>query len=674
MKKLLTLLLAILISLIIIVPIYSECPDHEGGDHVYDQEKLVSEATCTSPAMYIKKCSCGESDPSGAYEVGSPLGHNWVDTEITAATCTSAAIHANVCSRCGYVDESSKHSSGEPSAHNWVDTEISPKTCTEKAVHADKCSVCGAEREGSRQSVGELAEHTWVDTEISAASCTSAAVHADICSVCKTEKENSRHTVGDPVHDYVETELVPATCTQPAIYAEVCTKCGTEKSGSQHYVGSATGHSPTNKSNKYLKSSATCSSSAVYYYECATCGAKCEETYEFGSPKGHSYDSWTEVDENTHSHKCTSCGHSETESHEWGEGKVVEKPTETETGITEYTCKKCGAKKTEITDKVSVDNIPKPTIDVESRHYVYTGSPITFEVPDSNFYTAKNNVQINAGEYEVEVVLNKDNYLWEDGSNKNLKFTFVIEKADYDMSQVIFEDKAYIADGNSYSLEATNLPDGVSVAYSVSDIWEPGTYEVVASFVGDDNHNEIADMKAKLYILEVSENEIIGDGGSIIGIPNDVNFEVRELVEGDIEYISAKDAVISDFGIKEKDILGVVDLSLDFKGLVVEPNGSVTVTLYPSVANDEEFDLYHVHTDEFGNTFCEYVDYVLNADGTITFTLDTFSQIVFVKVTKSPLILIIIIIDIIALIALSAYIIIRRSKKNKDKVNEVKDD
>ena len=59
-------------------------------------------------------------------------------------------------------------------------------------------------------------------------------------------------------------------------------------------------------------------------------------------------------------------------------------------------------------------------------------------------------------------------------------------KLDYDMSNVKFEDKTLVYDGNEHTLEITgSLPNGVSVTYTNNKLTEVGTLQVTASFKGD---------------------------------------------------------------------------------------------------------------------------------------------------------------------------------------------
>ncbi|MBR6902333.1 MAG: hypothetical protein IKN39_00395, partial [Clostridia bacterium] len=79
-----------------------------------------------------------------------------------------------------------------------------------------------------------------------------------------------------------------ADCTHAAVYYKSCSVCG-DKSDETFESGSPLGHSIVNNTDaKYLKSVADCTHAAVYYKSCSVCGDKSDETFESGSPLGHS--------------------------------------------------------------------------------------------------------------------------------------------------------------------------------------------------------------------------------------------------------------------------------------------------------------------------------------------------------------------------------------------------
>ena len=137
----------------------------------------------------------------------------------------------------------------------------------------------------------------------------------------------------------------------------------------------------------------------------------------------------------------------------------------------------------------------------------YNGSAQSIEVanlPQGATVTySPSNTYTNAGVYTVTATVSAPNF-----DTATLSATLTINKASYDMSQVVFADKSVAYDGNAHSLEATNLPDGVTVTYIGNNQTNVGTYTVMAVFSGDSaNYNPIANMTAT---LTVTQNKVQG--------------------------------------------------------------------------------------------------------------------------------------------------------------------
>ena len=94
-----------------------------------------------------------------------------------------------------------------------------------------------------------------------------------------------------------------ATCTERAI----CDVCGGA-------YGDLAAHDFTAEvaEENYLKSEATCTEPAVYYKSCKTCGltsegTEQEDTFQYGNPLGHDYDTEWSQDETHHWYVCKRC-------------------------------------------------------------------------------------------------------------------------------------------------------------------------------------------------------------------------------------------------------------------------------------------------------------------------------------------------------------------------------
>lgn len=140
----------------------------------------------------------------------------------------------------------------------------------------------------------------------------------------------------------------------------------------------------------------------------------------------------------------------------------------------------------------------------------YDGQPhkveLNYELPEgAKIDYPYGNTFTNAGVYKIEGVISKSGY-----NVRTLETTLVIEKADYDMSEVIFEDTEFAYDGDYKTIVATNIPEGIEVTYDIfnqdktikmNKALNAGNYVVVANFVNkDDNYNSIPAKEAILTI------------------------------------------------------------------------------------------------------------------------------------------------------------------------------
>lgn len=306
-----------------------------------------------------------------------------------------------------------------------------------------------------------------------------------------------------------------------------------------------------------------------------------------------------------------------------------------------------------------------PNVDGITNKFTYTGEEIVYDIPDGEYYTITNNKQTDAGEYDAIAYLNSDKYLWKDGSDKYLYYHFTIEKADYDLSNVNFKDRAVIADGNEYSIYATNLPEGVSVIYNGENISEPGNYTIVAMLTGDNNHNQIDPLFANLYIIEKPTDieTLYSSLGSVTGLlPPAANIDTKILNKKEEKYKSISDALIKNTKVSENDILDVIDVEFTYSGIQIESNEKVTYSI--KNPEEEKIDIYAVNVDENGNIVCEKIKYETNED-MMVFTTDISSDLVFVKNRSSYILYIAIAIGIIVVIVLAIFGIIKMIKNRK---------
>ena len=124
------------------------------------------------------------------------------------------------------------------------------------------------------------------------------------------------------------------------------------------------------------------------------------------------------------------------------------------------------------------------------------------EYPYGNTFT-------NAGKYEVMAVISKSGY-----ESKTLSATLTINQNQRDSESIVFNDTTFVYNGEMKSVQATNVPEGVTVDYAISDyetdikinkIVNVGKYKVVAKFTDvNNNYKKIDD---KIAIVSVVKGE-----------------------------------------------------------------------------------------------------------------------------------------------------------------------
>lgn len=172
----------------------------------------------------------------------------------------------------------------------------------------------------------------------------------EVCTVCGVTVKNGEEI---PALGH-KTELKnkkDATCTEDGYSGDaVCTVCKEIINKGQTIPA---GHKTEIKDRK----EATCTETGYTGDEVCTV---CNELIKRGEQlpaAGHKFGAWTDTGNGkNHRHICEVCKVDETQAHNWDSGVVTKQPTEKEKGVMTYTCKDCGAVKTE---KISKDSKPK---------------------------------------------------------------------------------------------------------------------------------------------------------------------------------------------------------------------------------------------------------------------------------------------------------------------------
>ena len=148
--------------------------------HTFDQMNpssafLKSQATCTSPAVYYKSCSCGAKGTE-TFTYGNALGHT-----ASGTWGKDANYHWTVCSRCG--------AKGDLVAHSFD--------------NSGKCTVCGYSKE-------EAHVHTSHLTKVPAKAATCTTEGNTGYYTCECGAWFTDVTCKTPINDH-QSVVIPAT-------------------------------------------------------------------------------------------------------------------------------------------------------------------------------------------------------------------------------------------------------------------------------------------------------------------------------------------------------------------------------------------------------------------------------------------------------------------------------
>ena len=261
---------------------------YEHKDHIWDEETVTKEPTCTEPGVKRYTCSlCGEN----MTEEIPALGHAWnesysIDIPANCTTEGSMSIHCSQCDAMKDIEAipASGHQFGEwltiesgscegagtkqriCSVCNFIETEkLNPEghiwegdytvdklaTCTEAGSKSIHCSKCEAVKDSEVIPATGHNYSEWLQTK--APTCTESGSRERICATCN-EKETE--VIPPLSHEWNEEFTIdkPATCTEPgsqSIHCKVCgdTKDVTEIPATGHQFGEWETVSPGNRSS-----------------------------------------------------------------------------------------------------------------------------------------------------------------------------------------------------------------------------------------------------------------------------------------------------------------------------------------------------------------------------------------------------------------------------------------
>lgn len=273
------------------------------GGHKWQAGDIIKEPTCTTNGEQQYTCTvCNQTKT----EHVKATGHDYEIKVINAATCTSNGIARYICKTCGYAENHTITATGhKPEIRNKKEA-----TCSSTGYTGDTyCSVCN-KKLSSGETIAKK-EHAWVKQDNIPATCEKGEMEVEKCSVCGETKETQ---ISDPLgHDFGEWKTTKEpTCTKYGTKKRICKRCNEYEID----VIDPTGHQHT----KIIDQK----------------DATCEE-------KGYSGDLY-----------CEDCRviiqlgqEIAATGHTWDDVTITKEPTQTETGIRTYTCKKCHKTRTE---------------------------------------------------------------------------------------------------------------------------------------------------------------------------------------------------------------------------------------------------------------------------------------------------------------------------------------
>ena len=339
---------------------YGDLVAHDFTAEKAEEQYLKSAATCTEKAVYYKSCTvCGEKGTE-TFSYGTPLDHDWGEPNYTWAQVPDGYM-CTADKKCKKCDMDVGEMAAVTYAVTKAPTCLEEGTGTYTATFDDAFGFPTQTKEVTLPATGHdwgTTEYTWTPTE-DGYNCTAKRVcqkdktHAEIESVtaayavvteptCLTDglgryqasfeadwAEDASQDVtlsaldhdwgawtsnGDGTHTRICTNDSShtedgtcsggtATCTERAI----CDVCGGA-------YGDLAAHDFTVEvaEEKYLKSEATCTEPAEYYKSCKACGltsegTEQEDTFQYGNPLGHDYDTEWSQDETHHWYVCKRC-------------------------------------------------------------------------------------------------------------------------------------------------------------------------------------------------------------------------------------------------------------------------------------------------------------------------------------------------------------------------------
>lgn len=315
-------------------------------EHVWGEGAITTKPTCTTPG--VKTYTCSVCNKTKTEEIPA-TGHQHTEVRnVKEATCKEEGYTGDTyCTDC-----ETKLSDGEPTAkkaHDWDKGKVTTEaTCKNTGVKTYTCNNCG---ETKTEGI-PVTDHIWDNGKVTTKpSCITPGVKTYTCTVCQKTKTEEIPATG---HQHTEVRNVKeATCTKEGYTGDTyCTDCGEKLSDGK--ILPKKDHDYEIKDHK----DATCTEDGYTTSFCKNCGDEKKETIK---ATGHQHTEVRDAKKATCTKAgytgdtyCKDCGEKissgeviEKLAHTWDEGNITKEADCKEKGVMTYTCRKCGATKTE---------------------------------------------------------------------------------------------------------------------------------------------------------------------------------------------------------------------------------------------------------------------------------------------------------------------------------------
>ena len=234
--------------------------------------------------------------------------------------------------------------------HSYDEWEITKNpSCTESGSKVRKCSICSKIETETVSSLGHKFSSEWtIDKK---ATCTTAGSKSNHCIRCSETKNNttivaSGHTWEEWITEKKATEKVEGLASRK------CSQCKLKESQSIAKIA-ADGHTHKFGGWQVIKA-ATCKEKGNSTRTCSVCK---EQEQKDSLATGHQVGEWVEVpatctSDGVRERTCVFCNETEKITtkalgHDFENPVVIKEPTDTENGIKQGKCKRCGEQTTE---------------------------------------------------------------------------------------------------------------------------------------------------------------------------------------------------------------------------------------------------------------------------------------------------------------------------------------